>query len=100
MIIRMTDTAINPEDADRAKQLFLEQVRPAFEAFDGCLSVDLLVGLSEQAGGFVDVALVSRWDSEAHVSSAVDSSTYKNAMLDLKSLFEQNPIVRQFDTVE
>lgn len=100
MIIRMTDTAINPEDADRAKQLFLEKVRPAFEAFDGCRSVDLLVGLSEQAGGFVDVALVSRWESEANIRSAVDSPSYEVAMSDLKSLFEQNPIVRQFDTVE
>jgi heme-degrading monooxygenase HmoA len=100
MIIRMFDTAINPEDVDRAKQIFVEQVRPAFEAFDGCHGIDMFLGLAEHSGGFVDVAAISRWDSEAHIRAAVDSSPYETAMSDMKSLFEQNPIVRHFEAVE
>lgn len=100
MIIRMFDTAINPDDVDRAKQLFREQVRPAFEAFDGCHGIDMFLGLGAHSGGFVDVAAISRWDSETHIRSALESSAYETAMAEMKSLFEQNPIVRHFEAVE
>lgn len=100
MIIRMFDTAIDPEDVDKAKQIFVEKVRPAFEAFEGCHGIDMFLGLEEHSGGFVDVAAISRWDSEAHIQTALASASYDLAMEEMKSLFEQNPIVRHFEAVD
>lgn len=98
MILRMFDTAIVPDDEEEAKRLFQEQVVPAFKAFDGCHGIEMLIGLEEHSGGFMDIAAISRWDSMEHVESAVASADYATALAELKTLFRQSPIVRHFAT--
>jgi heme-degrading monooxygenase HmoA len=100
MIMRMFDTAIDPEDVERAKDLFRKEVRPAFEAFDGCRGIYMYIGLDEHSGGFVDVAAISRWESRDHINKALASREYKEALAEMKQLFEQAPIVRHFEQVE
>lgn len=97
MILRMFDTAIVPDDIDEAKRLFQEQVAPAFDGFDGCHGIEMLIGLEEHSGGFTDIAAISRWDSMQHIESAVASPEYDKALAELKTLFRQQPIVRHFD---
>jgi quinol monooxygenase YgiN len=97
MILRMFDTAIVPEDEDEARRLFQEQVVPAFNAFDGCHGIDMLIGLEEHSGGFMDIAAISRWDSMEHINAAVGSADYDQALAELKTLFRQTPIVRHFE---
>lgn len=100
MIIRMFDTAIDPDDVELGKELFRGQVQPAFEKFDGCHGIEMYLGLEEHSGGFVDVAALSRWDSMAAIEKATSSPEYGEALAELKKLFQQNPIVRHFETID
>ncbi|MGI8774388.1 MAG: antibiotic biosynthesis monooxygenase family protein [Actinomycetota bacterium] len=98
MILRMFDTAIVPDDEDEARRLFREQVKPAFDAFEGCHGIEMLIGLEEHSGGFMDIAAISKWDSVEHIEAAVQSADYTKALAELKTLFRQTPIVRHFAT--
>jgi len=100
MIIRMFDTAVDPEDVERGKEIFRTKVKPTFDALDGCHGIELLMGLEEHSGGLVDVAALARWDSRDAIEKAMETDEYKEAFADLKELFQQTPIVRHFDTVE
>ena len=100
MIIRIFDTAVDPADIEQAKTLFREQVRPAFLAFEGCTSIDMVIGVGEHSGDLVDVASISRWDSPEAVEAAIGTEQYKDAMKEIRDLFAQNPIVRHFAVVE
>jgi quinol monooxygenase YgiN len=98
MIIRVTDTAIDPEDLERCRQLTREQVAPAFEKIAGCRGIEIHVRIDERHGGLVEVAAVSRWESVEAMEAAVRSESYSDAMADIRGLFQQAPIVRIFDT--
>lgn len=100
MIMRMFDTAIDPDDVERSKELFRTKVRPAFEAFEGCHGIYMYLGLDDHSGGYVDVAAISRWDSRDHINKAVASREYDEALSEMKQLFQQAPIVRHFEQVE
>ena len=100
MIIRIFDTAMDPDDIERAKQLFRDQVRPAFEAFDGCHGVEMNLGIEEHSGDLVDVASISRWESTDAIESAVKSEDYKDALAEIRKLFQRSPIVRHFELVD
>ena len=100
MIVRIFDTAISPDDVERAKDLFREHVRPAFERFDGCQGIEMLLGIDEHSQDLVDVAAISRWDSRAAIEKATITDEYDEALRELRQLFEQAPIVRHFEAVE
>ena len=63
MIVRIFDTAMDPEDIEQGKQLFREDVKPAFESFPGCLGVEMVIGVEEHSKDLIDIASISRWDS-------------------------------------
>ncbi len=100
MIVRIFDTAMEPADIERAKQLFREQVRPAFESFEGCLGVEMVIGVEEHSLDLLDVASISRWDSLEAIQSAMKSDDYRDALKEIGNLFQQAPIVRHFEVVE
>lgn len=100
MIIRMFDTAIDPDDVEQAKELFRTQVRPAFDAFDGCHGIDMYMGLEPHSGGLVDAAAISRWDSRDAIETALATAEYEEALTELKKLFQRVPLVRHFDAVD
>lgn len=99
MIIRMFDTAIDPEDVEKAKGLFRDQVQPAFEAFEGCDGIEMYIGTEAHSRDLVDVVAVSRWDSRANIDKALASTDYEEALAQIKLLFQQNPIVRHFESI-
>jgi heme-degrading monooxygenase HmoA len=100
MIVRIFDTAIDPQDVEKAKELFREQVRPTFESFDGCRGIEMLLGIEEHSKDLVDVASVSRWDSLEAISVATSSTEYENALEGIRKLFQQSPIVRHFEIID
>jgi heme-degrading monooxygenase HmoA len=100
MIIRIFDTAMDPGDIETAKQLFREQVRPAFEGFQGCTGIDMCIGVEEHSGELVDVASISRWDSLGAVQAAAVTEEYQEALAEIRKLFAQNPIVRHFEVTD
>jgi len=100
MIIRIFDTAMDPGDIETAKQLFRDQVRPAFEDFQGCMGIDMCIGVEEHSGELVDVASISRWESLDAVQAAAVTEEYQEALAEIRKLFAQNPIVRHFEVVD
>ena len=100
MIIRIFDTAMDPGDIEKAKQLFRDQVRPAFLGFQGCTGIDMCIGVEEHSGELVDVSSISRWDSIEAVQAAAGTEEYKEALAEIRNLFAQNPIVRHFEVTE
>lgn len=100
MIVRIFDTAISPDDVERAKEIFLQQVRPAFERFAGCHGIEMMLGIDEHSLDLVDVAAISRWESTAAIDKATGTDEYEEALRELRELFEQTPIVRHFELIE
>ncbi len=100
MIIRIFDTAVDPDNVERGKQLFRDQVRPAFEGFPGCNGIEMLIGLKPGSGGFIDVTAVSRWDSLEDIDAATQTEEYDECLRDLRELFEKTPIVRHFESAD
>jgi quinol monooxygenase YgiN len=100
MIIRIFDTSLDRDDVELAKELFRDQVRPAFQKWDGCHGIDMHISVDEHSGDLVEVAAISRWDSRDAIEKAVVAEEYDEAMEGLKKLFQQTPIVRHFESVE
>lgn len=100
MIIRIFDTALDRDDVELAKELFRDQVRPAFARWDGCHGIDMHISIDEHSGDLVEVAAISRWDSRESIEKAVAAEAYDEAMAELKKLFQQTPLVRHFEAVE
>jgi quinol monooxygenase YgiN len=98
MIIRMFDTAMDPDDIDVAKELFRNQVQPAFARFNGCHGVEMYLGLDKRP--IVEVAAISRWDSKEAIDAALVTDEYSEAMTELKKLFQHAPIVRHFEAID
>ncbi|MEA2499593.1 MAG: hypothetical protein QOH26_1998 [Actinomycetota bacterium] len=99
MIIRMFDTAMDPDDIELAKELFHSQVQPAFALFEGCHGVEMYLGL-EARSVVVEVAAISRWDSREAIDAALATEEYTEAMAELKKLFQHAPIVRHFESID
>lgn len=100
MIVRIFDTAVNPEDVERGTRIFLEQVKPFFDKVPGCHGIEMLIGVEEVAGGVIEVAAVSRWDSLGAVDDAINSPDYEEALAEFRRLFEKTPIVRHYVVAE
>jgi quinol monooxygenase YgiN len=100
MIIRIFDTAVDPADVAKGKDIFRDQVRPVFESFDGCHGVEMLIGVEEHSGDLVDIAALSRWDSLDAIERAITTDDYERALTDLRKLFQQTPIVRHFEVTD
>jgi len=100
MIIRIFDTAVDPVDVAKGKDIFRDQVRPVFESFDGCHGVEMLIGVEEHSGDLVDIAALSRWDSLDAIERAITTDDYDQALTELRKLFQQTPIVRHFESID
>lgn len=100
MIVRIFDTAMERDDIERAKGLFLQQVRPAFAGFDGCLGIEMYVGIDAHSLDLVDVAALSRWTSTEAITTATALPQYEDALAEIRLLFQQTPIVRHFEAME
>ena len=98
MIIRIFQTAVEPDDVERGKQIFRSEVKPVFDNFEGCHGIDLLIGVEEHSRGYVDVATMSRWDSLEDIRASEQSPEYQGALGAMRELFRQTPLVHHFTT--
>lgn len=97
VIVRIFDTTVDPGDVERGVALFRAEVAPAFDAFEGCHGIELLVGVDEHSGDLVEVCAVSRWDSREAIDAAIGSDDYRQALAEFRKLFQQTPIIRHFE---
>ncbi|MCZ7527049.1 MAG: antibiotic biosynthesis monooxygenase [Acidimicrobiia bacterium] len=100
MYVRFFYSAVDPDDADEIRRIFSEDVRPAFQAAPGCLSVELLVDTEPNAGGLLEGVVVSRWRSPADVDAALESRAVADSMVRIRQLLRLEPIVRTFEAVD
>ncbi len=98
MIIRIFDTSVDPGDVEEAVRVFEAEVAPAFDAFDGCHGIELLVGVDEHSGDLVELCAISRWESRDAIDAAIGSDDYRAALAEFRKLFQQTPIVRHFES--
>ena len=77
MIVRIFDTSVDPGDVELGKQLFRDEVRPAFLEFEGCHGIEMLIGVEEHSGDLVEIAAISRWDSVDAIESATKTPEYE-----------------------
>jgi quinol monooxygenase YgiN len=99
MIIRITDTGVDPEDLERCKQLLGDRIAPALSKLAGSRGIEIHVRVDERHGDLVEIAVVSRWDDRDAMETAVRSEEYTDVMTELRPLFQQAPIVRIFEVV-
>ena len=100
MIIRIFDTAMDPDDIEKGKRLFRDQVRPAFDGFEGCHGAEMNLGIEEHSGDLVDVISISRWDSMEAIQKATATEDYQEALAGIRKLFQRSPIIRHFELVD
>jgi quinol monooxygenase YgiN len=100
MIVRIFETAVEPEDVDKGRELFRRHVVPIYEAFDGCLGIEMQIGLDEHSKDLVTVVAVSRWDSTEAIEAAIKRPEYSEALTEIRKLFQQTPIIRHFQVDE
>lgn len=100
MIVRIFDTAMDPEDIEQGKQLFRDDVIPVFESFAGCLGVEMIIGVEEHSKDLIDIASISRWESIEAIQQATASPEYGRALDEIRKLFQQAPIIRHFEVAE
>ena len=98
MIIRLFDTSVDPGDVERAVEIFRAEVAPAFDAFEGCHGIELLVGVDEHSGDLLELCAISRWESREAIDAALGSDEYVRALTEFRKLFQQTPIIRHFET--
>jgi quinol monooxygenase YgiN len=98
VIIRLFDTSVDPGDVERAVELFRADVAPAFDGFEGCRGIELLVGVDEHSGDLVELCAISRWESRDAIEGAIGSDDYSRALAEFRKLFQQTPIVRHFES--
>ncbi|MDQ1372726.1 MAG: hypothetical protein QOJ09_64 [Actinomycetota bacterium] len=96
-ILRMLQSAVEPADIDTVRRLFNDDVLPAFRELRGCLGIELLVSLESNAGGLVEGAALSRWESKDAMDEAMASRRVNEAQVRVFELLRQEPVVRVFE---
>jgi len=99
MIVRVTDTAIDPEDLERCTRLLVDRIAPALAQLSGSRGIEIHVRVDERHGDLIEIATVSRWDDRDAMEVAIRSEEYTDAMTEFRPLFQQAPIVRIFEVV-
>lgn len=100
MFVRLFTSAIDPNDVGEVQRIFAEDIRPVFESFAGCVSMELLLGMDRNAGGLVDAAALSRWKTPDDLSTAIESRAVAESMVRILPFLQLEPVIRMFESVE
>jgi quinol monooxygenase YgiN len=95
-LVRVFYSAVDPSDVAHVRDLFLEDVRPAFDAQAGCLGIELLINDTSNAGGLVDGLAMSRWESREAMDAALNSRAVQEALVRVTQFLRQEPVTRVF----
>ncbi|MEY2568355.1 MAG: hypothetical protein QOE35_2884 [Actinomycetota bacterium] len=96
-ILRFLQSAVDPADIDNVRRLFTDDVLPAFRALPGCIGIELLMSLETNAGGLVEGAALSRWESREAMDEGMASRQVHEAQVRIFELLCQEPIIRVFE---
>jgi quinol monooxygenase YgiN len=99
MYVRWFLSAVDPADVDEVRRLFEEDVRPAFKGIDGCSSIELVVNTEVNAGGLVEGAALSRWESLEALERALSLREVTESMVRILALLRLEPVSKTFEVV-
>ena len=97
--LRIFSSAIDPADREEVERLFREDVRPTFLGMPGCMGIDLAISVEPNAGGLVDGAAISRWESLEHMNQAVDAPEAQESLGRIGNLLRHSPAIRVFEVL-
>ena len=100
MIVRLFSSAIDPSDLPEVQRIFGEDIAPVFKSLPGCLSMELLLGTDSNAGGLVEAAALSRWNSHDELSAAIESRPVAESMVRILPFLQLEPVIRMFEVLE
>lgn len=100
MYVRFFSTAIDPSDLGEVRRIFAEDIKPVFETLAGCRSMEFFVCPDANAGGLVDGAACSRWDSLAELTEGVESRAVAESMVRILPFLQVEPVIKVFEIVE
>lgn len=98
--VRLLQSAVDPADIETVRQLFADDVVPAFATVPGCLGIELLMSGEHNAGGLVEGGSLSRWESKEAMEAGMSSRQVTEAQVRVFKLLRQEPIVRVFEVLE
>lgn len=98
--LRLFQTAVDPADLDEVRRLFVEDVKPAFEKIPGCRGIQLVLNVDTQAGGLVEGAAISHWDSREQLEEAIESDAAKSSQTRILQLLRQEPVTKTLQVLE
>lgn len=97
--VRLFQTAVDPADVGTVRDLFADDILPAFEALDGCLGVELALSVEPNAGGLVEGCAISRWASLEAMDGGLASRGARESQVRIFELLRQEPVVRVFEVL-
>lgn len=98
-VLRLFQTAIDPNDVDTVRRLFTEDVLPLYAGLPGCLGVELVMSVESSAGGLIEGAALSRWASLEDMERAVGSRPVGEAQVRILQLLRQEPVIRVYEVL-
>jgi quinol monooxygenase YgiN len=98
-VLRMFQTAVDPADLATVRQLFADDILPAFRDMPGCVSMELVLSVDHNPGGLLECAAVSRWETADVMEAAMTSRAAKEAQVRIFELLRQEPVVRVFEVL-
>jgi quinol monooxygenase YgiN len=98
--VRLYTSAVDPGDVDEVRRLFLEDLKPAFTAQPGCLGIELAVNVEKNAGGLVEGAAVSRWESLDALDRALHSREVNEGLARIVRLLHHEPVTKIYEVLE
>lgn len=97
--LRIFQSAVDPADVDDVRRLFIDDVQPAFLSRPGCIAMELVINTEKNAGGLVDGAAISRWESLDAMDAALQSREIREALVRILQLLRQEPLSRVFEVL-
>ncbi len=97
--LRLFQSTIDPADVEKARDLFTADILPVYRALPGCLGIELVVRAEPNAGGLVEGAALSRWESRQAMETAMASRSVRESQVRIFELLRQEPVVRIFEVV-
>ncbi|MEO6121870.1 MAG: hypothetical protein ABIW46_01175 [Acidimicrobiales bacterium] len=98
-VLRVFQTAVDPADIATVRELFAEDIVPAYAGLVGCLGVELVMSVDHNAGGLVEGAAISRWASLDEMDRGVSSRDARESQVRIFELLRQEPVVRVFEVL-
>lgn len=94
--VRLFLSSVDPHDLPAVERIFNDDVRPALLSQPGCQSVELITNVQANAGGLVEGAALSRWESLEALEAAVGTRAVQESIVRVRSLLRQEPVTKTF----